>query len=370
MDERDGQGNRDDRAIEQDVEREISLNLKAWESVDTDDNRQLKLNEKHFKRMIWRTRFAVVRSVVATGLLLFFLYSLYMMGVSLTYHGTNGDKKLARYAITMTNTHMQGLRADVSANTWADITGWFTQRVDLKLYRTVGDWKVKAGEVKGRKTLLNGYTYSVVKDSKYIDGNDSFNFVVPPSLLQGNPSASTAARPSNGVWEQMAHFPDGYVAEMGFSTRRGMKPEELLALLEGYDLRLLSMPVYAGEVREFRPNFSSSAGGDLNWVEHLTLQPPMKFANDHSVSGYSSSLIRENIAEAQSGLLDDIEWLLAEGSYWGDDKDALRLDYLKKNGIEVYGAVVTGPVRELEKLKREEQFYEFKLGQVEIWNWR
>ncbi|WP_236707957.1 anti sigma factor C-terminal domain-containing protein [Brevibacillus choshinensis] len=46
-----------------------------------------------------------------------------------------------------------------------------------------------------------------------------------------------------------------------------------------------------------------------------------------------------------------------------------RLDYLKKNGVMVYGAVVTGPVRELEKLRQNPLFHDLKLGRLEVWNW-
>ena len=44
--------------------------------------------------------------------------------------------------------------------------------------------------------------------------------------------------------------------------------------------------------------------------------------------------------------------------YNGVDEDKQRLAYLKKNGVQVYGATVTGPVRELEKLKEESEFWD------------
>ncbi|MED4582947.1 anti sigma factor C-terminal domain-containing protein [Brevibacillus choshinensis] len=45
------------------------------------------------------------------------------------------------------------------------------------------------------------------------------------------------------------------------------------------------------------------------------------------------------------------------------------MDYLKKNDVMVYGAVVTGPVRELEKLRQNPFFLDCKLGRIEVWNW-
>jgi len=46
-----------------------------------------------------------------------------------------------------------------------------------------------------------------------------------------------------------------------------------------------------------------------------------------------------------------------------------RYDYLKKNGFQAYGAVVTGPTKELLKLKNIEGVSNQKLGDVELWNW-
>lgn len=39
-------------------------------------------------------------------------------------------------------------------------------------------------------------------------------------------------------------LPEGTVAEMAFSTTEFMKPEELLASLQDYDLYVLWMPLY------------------------------------------------------------------------------------------------------------------------------
>ena len=46
-----------------------------------------------------------------------------------------------------------------------------------------------------------------------------------------------------------------------------------------------------------------------------------------------------------------------------------RYDYVKENGIEVYGVVVTGPTRELFKLSELETVHSPGIGDVELWNW-
>nr|WP_263324368.1 anti-sigma factor [Neobacillus sp. Marseille-Q6967] len=46
-----------------------------------------------------------------------------------------------------------------------------------------------------------------------------------------------------------------------------------------------------------------------------------------------------------------------------------RLDYIEKNGIKVYGAVVTGPTEELRKLEQIKDIRTMKVGEVKLWNW-
>ncbi len=55
------------------------------------------------------------------------------------------------------------------------------------------------------------------------------------------------------------------------------------------------------------------------------------------------------------------------------DPDRLRIperyDYVQENGLRVYGVVVTGPTRELLKLKELETIHSPALGEIRLWNW-
>lgn len=46
------------------------------------------------------------------------------------------------------------------------------------------------------------------------------------------------------------------------------------------------------------------------------------------------------------------------------------ISYLEKNGVRLYGAVVTGPVKELLKLKEETWVSDLHVGEVRLWNWQ
>ncbi|HEK9100490.1 anti-sigma factor [Bacillus pfraonensis] len=46
-----------------------------------------------------------------------------------------------------------------------------------------------------------------------------------------------------------------------------------------------------------------------------------------------------------------------------------RISFLEKNGIKTYGAVVTGPKVEVEKLMTHEKVRRVKVGEARLWNW-
>jgi len=46
-----------------------------------------------------------------------------------------------------------------------------------------------------------------------------------------------------------------------------------------------------------------------------------------------------------------------------------RISFLEKNGGKTYGAVVTGPKVEVEKLMSYEKVRKLKVGEARLWNW-
>ncbi|MBW7460326.1 anti-sigma factor C-terminal domain-containing protein, partial [Paenibacillus sepulcri] len=46
-----------------------------------------------------------------------------------------------------------------------------------------------------------------------------------------------------------------------------------------------------------------------------------------------------------------------------------RYSYLMKNGVKLYGAVLTGPTKELLKLKQESELDTPLVGSTDWWNW-
>jgi RNA polymerase sigma factor (sigma-70 family) len=262
---------------------------------------------------------------------------------------------------TLVETHHAGYRIDKLDDDDTTLSPLLTQETRLTLYKQIGEWGVVVGSVHATKRLFGDVRYEVNFQRKYLEEDGGFSFAVPPQLL-GQPLPER--KETADMWEQWKHVDDGHVAELAFSTREPMTPEKLLELLRPYNLKVLQMPVYAGELQEF--SISHASAGGYAFVPHLVLRPAVQYR------GRGMSIqddLNHSVEAAKAQLPADLEWLLANGSYDGRDYDEKRLAYVKKNGITVYGAVVTGPIRELERLRQEKMFHSFQFGRIETWNW-
>lgn len=320
--------------------------------------------EKQAASSTWKSRLKRGKSIVWWVLVILFCYALYIVA-NIAVYKLGMREELTRFGETLVETHFTGLKADKSSKEF-QLTPWLTQKATLTLYKQVGEWDLVVGTVELTKPLLGELHYELHYEPKDLhDRQGTFKFALAPDLLGRSPFPHKKEQDS--VWDQLRHIEDGYVAEMSFATMTAQKPEALMALLKKYDVHVVQMPVYAGELKTFKTSAASS--GDLTWVPHLSLRPAVFYEEDRVTSMQIYMDDEESAKMAASGIIADLEWLQSRKTNPFAREDAPRLDYLKQNGVMVYGAVVTGPVRELEKLRNEPLFHDFDLGRIEVWNW-
>ncbi len=339
--------------------------------LSVDENGQSKPGkwiENRRNSMIWRTRVMFLTNALGAAMLLFLLYSIYTSAIHIYLDRSGRSEQFNRAVLSVVELHEAGLRVEKPAN--IEVTPFLTQKTTLKLYRDVGKWQVITGEVRAKLSISGKLTYSVVRTSPYLNLDDRPAFILPYSIMfeetmEENPKTESDLKLLDQIGE-------GHVAQLSFSTKTLMPPEELLKLLEDYDLAVTGMPVYAGELKEFKVGYSLGGGKDY-YVSHLSLKPRYGFREDNRLSMWQFYFKPEEdqhmMSEHVEHMKSDIEWMINNASYNGEDEDKQRLAYIQKNGVQVYGANVTGPVKELQRLKERPEFREFRLGRIEVWNW-
>ncbi|HEU5138833.1 MAG TPA: anti sigma factor C-terminal domain-containing protein [Bacillales bacterium] len=324
---------------------------------------------KRARKMVWRTRFSIAFSVLRTLFILLLIYCIYITAVSFFYDDSD-ENKLNRYLTTLVEMHHSGMQVEKTGFVHVDISPLLTQSTTRKLFQRVGKWNVVIGEVNAKKELFGRFQVRLDLDGKYLNQTPRYGYVVPPDLLGKGETVLGSKSRKGSAWKRLDKIGDGYVAQMSFSTKRGMTPEGLQQLLADYNLTLLQMPVYAGEVTAVEGISTVRTSGGKVFVPHLTLHPKTDYSEKNRLSSWQIGFNnKESVTKAVDSFMQDLNWLIQNGDYAWEKIDKKRLAYLQKHGVKVYGAVVTGPVSELKKLKSEKALYEFELGRVELWNW-
>ncbi|WP_010647645.1 anti sigma factor C-terminal domain-containing protein [Oceanobacillus massiliensis] len=336
--------------------------LKDWKNDETG------MDKKFARRIVWRTRLSLGLTVLRTLFVILFLYILYIIPVSIYYHASGKEAEFDRLVTTLVETRHPAISVDKSSVGNTEINPLLTQHTTLAIYKKIGDWEVIVGEVTARKMLFGKVSYTIDFNQKYLNLDNGNSFAVSPDLLGEKLVDSQGDTTKNQIREQLNMVEDGFVAQIQFSTKESMSPEGMREVLEDYDVNIQQMPVYGGELTEVES--PSGKAGQFTFVPSLMLTPALRFGeNSRSFSSDGSLSTGDSLDDAIDQFIENMDWLIETGNYRDRDLDKQRLEYMKENGVKVFGATVTGPVREVEKLIEEDSFHQFYLGGIEVWNW-
>ncbi|NLB53285.1 MAG: hypothetical protein GX808_10200 [Syntrophomonadaceae bacterium] len=172
------------------------------------------------------------------------------------------------------------------------------------------------------------------------------------------------------IWQALDILPEGTVGEMAVSFSRTFSMEEIKELLSDYDLDITWYAVSTGlEADPYYPQDREDPLSAFRGVWGIS---------DLSRNMLSLSSVKPDAdSRHKEYLLRSMEFLMQNEStarkiFRGEPETlqlSKRYEYIKANGINVYGVVVTGPVKELLKLSDINEIHSPALGEVKLWNW-
>ncbi|MEA4924311.1 MAG: anti sigma factor C-terminal domain-containing protein [Syntrophomonadaceae bacterium] len=245
--------------------------------------------------------------------------------------------------------------------------GWGQNRLDIKPYfaaqgtyvlqKLVGKEPMSVGNLQVRQ-----FFNFINSDWTWQDGayKNYLYFIYPTPNSAANDQRKQSSSPAaEEVWQTLTILPEGTVAEMAVSFDAPYRMEEIKEILKGYDLNICWYAVYTGledseDLNQRGEPLSAFHGvwGFSDFNQNPALDRQKYFAD-------GMQFLAENQAAAQK---------LCRGNPANLQLDK-RNDYIQKNGIKVYGAVVTGPSKELLKLRELSAIRHPALGEVALWNW-
>lgn len=323
------------------------------------------------KKILFNYRFTLTVRVIRVLLACLFLFWVYMLVVTISYDALHLNKKHAYYSKLAMDWTTPNLDEEFGEITQSEITPFLTQKISYPVSRMVGKEPKVVGQMEIKKTLLNMFSNTKVQYYQHDQANN-FRFFLPEHPKTGE---SLGAEDDGRVWNQLEKIHEGTVVELGFSTSEFMSAEELIELLDPYDLDILWAPLYTGEFKEFEPSGYGGGGSDLSIHYIFGLTGGREISNDYMSEGKIQHLNTDLLDESKKMMLDNMKTLLEEESksyietFLGLYKLEERYHYLKDNEFTTYGAVVTGPVKELLKLKEVTEVRGAQLGEMDYWNW-
>lgn len=320
------------------------------------------------KRILLKYRFTLTMKIIRIIAATLFLFWLYMMVVSISYDALGLDKKHLFYSRVAMDWTQPNLQEDFGGIDSVEITPFLTQKMSYPVYKMIGKETELVGTKQMAKRIIPMYS---TNNTEYLKPKTEreHNFYLPEHPKTG---IKLEANEKPGVWTKLEKVHEGTVAELSFSTKEYKTPEEMLEFLEPYDLDVLWMPLYTGELIEFDTGWSS--GGNSISVAPFGFTGGRETGDDYnSQSKYGleekfTDLNKKLMLRQMKNLLENESTSYRE-NFLGLSYLEERYNYLMKEGFQVYGAVVTGPVKELLKLKENEQIQGANLGEMAYWNW-
>ena len=321
------------------------------------------------KRILRKSRFTLTFRILRILFFVFLIYCGYMFSINIIADKLNISEENAYYSKLALEWTVPNVRGDFDFEE-ENMTFFGTKKFSYNLIKKVGHDDKVIGQATVTKRLINLSTITFSNPGRKQLNDFSFSLPVDPRTernLEGNASPN--------VWETLAKLPEGTVGELAFSTTSFMESKQLIDSLGKYDINILWMPLYTGEFVDYDPS-GWSGNDNLIMVSDLI---GLTGGNEHDKKYHESSRINrldeDTLTESEQSMVKNMEELLNKSNSYYEQFLGLghleqKYQYLKKKGFTVYGAVVTGPVKELLKLQDVSFIQGEQLGEVELWNWQ
>ncbi|MER1985147.1 MAG: anti sigma factor C-terminal domain-containing protein [Solibacillus sp.] len=313
--------------------------------------------EKILKRSKWLLTIKIIRILFV----IFVCYAVYMFGMLLFTEKFGAKYEKAYYVQVATSMKYPNVYVEYTNLFGSGVNAFGTETYAQPLLKIVGKEEIVVGDAHVSLRLFKNPS-SIHYEHPGRAQLNTFSFVLPNDKHEDDDSQS--------VWQRLEMLPEGTVAELKFTTTAYMTPETLLEKLSRYEVDALWMPLFTGEFEDFTPTAYGGSGASVSVQDKIGLYGGHAHGEDFRGGQFNRSLNLDTIEESKDMYQTNMQQLLeTKHEFLGLSYLQERYDYIQANGFKVYGAVITGPTKELLKLRGEPGVYDVQLGDVELWNW-
>lgn len=311
------------------------------------------LNEdKILKKSKWKARLLNACFV----LIIFNVLFLISQGLTSKYYNLGNPSKetLYRNAITAA---LEATRPNTDAHGSTLRKGiFFSREIGIQYSKQVGKDKIDEGNLTVKFSFKNPMV--ITDKSPSISKLDKYNYFNPGAFIGDDVNFYQ----DGTMWNTLEKLPEGTVTEAYITFNKLYETDEVLNMFKDKDMELLWLAVYTGikdgsnTVLGF-PNKDRFITLRRNWFDpppiHVEKYTNGKFRNDYFID--TLKFLTEHNAIARA---------VDPDANIGD-----ALSYVDANGVKILGATITGPTKEILKLRESSFVGIIRIGEARLWNW-
>ncbi|WP_400162610.1 anti-sigma factor [Brevibacillus sp. TJ4] len=255
----------------------------------------------------------------------------------------------------------------VSVGSSGSQIGLFYGNIRMELRESVGNSQRNAGYLESKNVLWN-----VQVQPKWTNGARDMK------LFFRYPTEASAGEETDylrsSAWKTMDTLPEGTVSQLAISFDRFLTYQQYQQLISRHlgadEHQSIWFAVDTGQEAK---DHDESAGNVL-----LSAGDVWGFAERELHYGDKPILENGEGERREQAFLDEMKFLVEKKSMatsiarqlmYNEPAIEERYEYVRENGLRIYGAVITGPTKELLALREEPSITAAMLGEVDWWNW-
>ncbi|WP_181351254.1 anti-sigma factor [Thalassobacillus sp. CUG 92003] len=308
-----------------------------------------KKQQKILKRGKWKARFQ--NGLTAIGILIIVTLLCSFLTTAFYALGNRGEvyNDVIKSTIAFTKPNSKVISESFSPNTF------FTMNWSGELSKEIGD-DIETSN----KYNMNFLFHSPWSMDNQLKNKQSDYFISP----------NHNDNPKND-WDKLENLPEGTVVEAYISFDQFYTTSQVFNRLQGQNYRPVWFAVESGQNKE-----NENSNNIHNSTIGMPLIPVNQSSTSESGNGSISSQQVINSPENRNDkfiqtlrLMRDYEHIseeiIADPSFNLDN----TIRFIEENGVNIYGAVITGPTKEILNLQDEGWVSDVSVGESRLWNW-
>jgi hypothetical protein len=316
----------------------------------TNDN-LLKNQEKIIRKSKWKAR---LQNACIT-LIIFSILLILLQTLTSKYYNLGNPCRLTLYRNAI-KAAIQTTRpnADTTGSTLRRGT-FFSTEIGIKYLKKVGKDEVPGGYV----TLRFNFSKPSIVSDESPDSINFNNFYFDPTPISEN--ANIDIDPT--MWNTLEKLHEGTVAEAYITFNKLYETQEVLDIFKNKDMDLLWLAVDTGTKNGTVLGFPHAY--DFPELRRNWFDPPPKVVQHYTNGEFRN----EYFIDTLKFLNEHKDIANAVDSIGSMQNLQETLNYLDKNGVRILGVAVTGPTKEILKLREDNLVRRIIVGESRLWNW-